>query len=201
MFKGAVFFDRDGTVTIEKNYLDNPDDLELYGGVSHGIKLLNERGIKVVVVTNQSGVARGYFTEERLAEINECLIKLLKRDGAFLDEIYYCPHHPDFGAACDCRKPKPGLLKRAAHDLKIDLGISYLVGDKLLDLELARTVNAKGLLVLTGYGRETRKALKDVAYTPDFIADGLLEAAEWIIKDINARMKDKDGDETSNVSL
>jgi D-glycero-D-manno-heptose 1,7-bisphosphate phosphatase len=186
MFKGAVFIDRDGTVNVEKNYIDDTKDLKLYEGVSDAIKCLNKKGIRVILVTNQSGVARGYFTEERVHEINEYLKELLGNDGVFLDGIYYCPHHPDFDKKCDCRKPKPGLLKRAAQDLEIDLEVSYVVGDKLLDIELAHTVNAKGLLVLTGYGLETKEKLENGSVKPHFIAKGLKEAVEWIIKDLNS---------------
>ncbi len=185
MFKGAVFLDRDGTVNVEKNYIDDPEDLKLYEGVSDAIKRLNKKGIRVIVVTNQSGVARGYFTEERVLEINEYLKELLANDGASLDGIYYCPHHPEFDQTCDCRKPKPGLLIRAADDLQIDLEASYVVGDKLSDLELAGSISAKGVLVLTGYGLEARRNLETGSVVPHFIAKGLKEAVEWIIKDLN----------------
>lgn len=186
MFKGAVFLDRDGTVNVEKNYIDDPKDLKLYEGVSDAIKCLNKKGIRVIVVTNQSGVARGYFTEERVLEINEYLKELLANDGASLDGIYYCPHHPEFDQTCDCRKPKPGLLIRAADDFQIDLQSSYIIGDKLSDLELAGSTRAKGVLVLTGYGLETRRNLETGSVTPHFIAKGLKEAVKWIIKDINS---------------
>lgn len=186
MFKGAVFLDRDGTVNVEKNYIDDPKDLKLYEGVSDAIKCLNKKGIRVIVVTNQSGVARGYFTEERVLEINEYLKELLANDGASLDGIYYCPHHPEFDQTCDCRKPKPGLLIRAADDFQIDLQSSYIIGDKLSDLELAGSTRVKGVLVLTGYGLETRRNLETGSVTPHFIAKGLKEAVKWIIKDINS---------------
>ena len=186
MFKGAVFLDRDGTVNVEKNFIDDPKDFKLYEGVSGAIKCLNKKGIRVILVTNQSGVARGYFTEERVNEINEYLKELLGNNGASLDGIYYCPHHPEFDKTCDCRKPKPGLLKRAADDLQIDLQSSYIIGDKLLDLELASSIGAKGLLVLTGYGLETTRNLETGSVTPHFIAKGLKEAVEWIMKDLNS---------------
>lgn len=181
MLKGAVFLDRDGTVNVEKGYLDDPDELELYDGVPEAIGVLNRRCIPVVLVTNQSGVARRYFPEERVVEINERLREMLKDCGATLSGIYYCPHHPDFGKECDCRKPKPGLLKKASEDLGIDLSSSYVVGDQQSDLELAHRVGAKAVLVLTGYGKETQKNLEQ---TPHFIAERLTDAVEWIIKDI-----------------
>lgn len=186
MFKGAVFLDRDGTVNVEKNYIDDPKDLKLYEGVSSAIKCLNKKGIRVILVTNQSGVARGYFTEERVLEINEYLKELLGNEGASLDGIYYCPHHPEFDKKCNCRKPKPGLLIKADDDLQIDLQSSYMIGDKLSDLELAGSISAKGVLVLTGYGVETTRNLKTGSVAPHFIAKGLKEAVEWIIKDIDA---------------
>ena len=131
----AVFVDRDGTIARDVPYCSRPEDFELLPGVAAGIRLLNEHGFKVVVVTNQSGIARAYFTEEMLAGIHEKMQKELARHGAYVDAICYCPHHPD--DHCECRKPKPGMVLQAAHDLHIDLSQSYVIGDRDIDVELA----------------------------------------------------------------
>ena len=132
----AVFLDRDGTIARDVPYCSRPEDFELLPDVAEGIKLLNEHGFKVVVVTNQSGIARGYFTEKMLAEIHDKMITQLAEHGAHVDAIYYCPHHPDDN--CECRKPKPKMVFQAALDLDIELGQSYVIGDSEMDVELAR---------------------------------------------------------------
>lgn len=137
----AVFLDRDGTIARDVPYCSRPEDFELLPGAAEGIKLLNEHGFKVVVVTNQSGIARGYFTERMLAEIHDKMITQLAEHGAHVDAIYYCPHHPDDN--CDCRKPKPKMLFQAALDLDIDLSQSYVIGDSDMDVELARRAGCK----------------------------------------------------------
>jgi histidinol-phosphate phosphatase family protein len=137
----AVFLDRDGTIARDVPYCSRPEDFELLPGAAEGIKLLNEHGFKVVIVTNQSGIARGYFTEKMLAEIHDKMITQLAEHGAHVDAIYYCPHHPD--SNCDCRKPKPKMVLQAARDLDIDLSQSYVVGDSEMDVELARQADCK----------------------------------------------------------
>jgi len=137
----AVFLDRDGTIARDVPYCSRPEDFELLPGVVEGIKLLNEHGFKVVVVTNQSGIGRGYFTERMLAEIHDKMITQLAEHGAHMDAIYYCPHHPDDN--CDCRKPKPKMVFQAALDLDIDLNQSYVIGDSEMDVELARQAGCK----------------------------------------------------------
>jgi D-glycero-D-manno-heptose 1,7-bisphosphate phosphatase len=151
------------------------------------VRRLNEAGIAAVVATNQAGVARGYFSEDVMHATHERLVGLLKDAGAHLDGLYVCPHHPTEGALpfrtdCDCRKPKPGLLVRAARDLDLDLEASCMVGDKASDLLVAPPVGARAILVLTGYGRgewEYRRAHFSPA--PDHVADDLLDAVEWVI--------------------
>ncbi|MGH7276378.1 MAG: D-glycero-alpha-D-manno-heptose-1,7-bisphosphate 7-phosphatase, partial [Candidatus Rokuibacteriota bacterium] len=183
----AVFIDRDGTLTEEVGYVNHPKRLRLLPRSAQAIRRLNESGIAAVVVTNQAGVARGYFSEEVLAAVNAALVAQLKEEGAHLDGIYVCIHHPTEGvppyrAVCDCRKPKPGLLQRAAADHGLDLRRSALVGDKPSDLVAARAVGAQGVLVLTGYGLgewEYRRHRFRVA--PDHVAEDLLEAVEWAI--------------------
>ncbi len=183
----AVFIDRDGTLTQEVGYVNHPERLRLLPRSAQAVRRLNEAGIAAVVVTNQAGVARGYFSEEVLAAVNAALVAQLKDAGAFLDGIYVCLHHPTEGVppyrvVCDCRKPKPGLLQRAAADHGLDLARSTLVGDKASDLVAARAAGARGVLVLTGYG------LGEWAYrrhrfgaAPDHVAEDLLEAVEWTL--------------------
>ena len=182
-----MFIDRDGTLTEEVGYVNHPKRLRLLPRSAQAIRRLNESGIAAVVVTNQAGVARGYFSEEVLAAVNAALVAQLKEEGAHLDGIYVCIHHPTEGvppyrAVCDCRKPKPGLLQRAAADHDLDLRHSALVGDKPSDLVAARAVGAQGVLVLTGYGLgewEYRRHRFRVA--PDHVAEDLLDAVEWAI--------------------
>jgi len=184
----AVFLDRDGTVIEEVGYLSDLKQLRLIPGAAASIKRLNEAGFKVVLVTNQSGVARGYFTEAFVRETHELLGKMLGLEGARLDGIYYCPHHPKAGdspyaAACDCRKPGTGMLEQAARDMGIDVKASFVVGDKWSDVELGQRAGAHSILVTTGYafddpGNARPKHLGD----PDFMAASLTEAADWIIR-------------------
>lgn len=186
----AVFLDRDGTINEEVGYIDRADKLKLISGSAEAIRRLNERGIKVIIVTNQSGVARGIFTEAFLNEINHKLIRELSKAGAFVDAIYYCPHHPTEGNGiyrmeCECRKPKIGLLIQASCDFDIDLRKSYVVGDSIVDIIMAKNAGLKGVLVLTGHGRSYLNMLgngKDQVQ-PACIAKDLAHAVEWIIKD------------------
>jgi D-glycero-D-manno-heptose 1,7-bisphosphate phosphatase len=183
----AVFLDRDGTVNREVSYLRRMEDLRLLPGVRSGIRLLNNRGIPVVVVTNQSGIARGYF-EEAFVERVHCEIarRLARGDGARVDAWYYCPHHPTAGRGpytrpCDCRKPAPGLILRACRELGVDAAASVVVGDSLRDLELAWNVGATAVLVETGYGREVMERLtRDQRNGVAHVARDLLRACEWI---------------------
>lgn len=183
----AVFIDRDGTLTEEVGYVNHPARLRLLPRAAEAIRRLNEAGIAAVVATNQAGLARGYFSSEVLEAVNDELVRQLKESGAHLDGIYVCPHHPTegeppFRAVCDCRKPKPGLLLRAAADLDLDLRASTVVGDKASDLAVAPAVGALSVLVLTGYGLgewEYRRHLFPVG--PDHVAQDLLAAVEWIL--------------------
>lgn len=177
--KWAVFLDRDGTINEEVGYLDNPADLRLIPGAAEAIRLLNDAGVPVIVVTNQAGIGRGYFSEARVKAIHERLAKLLAAHGAHLNAIYYCPHHPDDG--CDCRKPNPGMLKRAAEEHGIDLGRSFVVGDKVSDVEAGRRAGCRTVLVLTGYGTEAQEMFKRLDFQPNFTARDLLEAVRWIL--------------------
>lgn len=162
--KPAVFLDRDGTINVEVHYLSRADQIELLPTVAETISLLNQRGIPVVVVTNQAGIARGYFPEDQLNGIHERLSEMLGQRNAQLDGIYYCPHHPTEGMGsyrvhCECRKPGPGMLVRAAADLGIDLGRSLMIGDRESDLQAGANAGCTTALVLTGYGMRTNAAI------------------------------------------
>ncbi len=172
----AVFLDRDGTIARDVHYCSRPQDFELLRTVPEAVKLLNGHGFKVVVVTNQSGVARGYFTEATLSEIHRKMIDGLRRYGACVDAVYYCPHHPDDG--CRCRKPGTALFRQAAGELGIDVARSYVVGDAPVDIEAGRALGSRTVLVTTGPG-----GWPDLPHPPDHTASNLLEAAEWILSD------------------
>ena len=182
--KRGVFLDRDGTIIQERDYLSDPAAIELIPGAAWAIRLINRLGLPAVVVSNQSGVGRGYFPASTVEEIDRRLRLLLEQEGAFLDGIYFCPHLPDAG--CACRKPEPGMLKMAAEELRIDLPSSYLAGDKAADIEAIHRLGGKGILVLTGYGRgEQGGALAD------FVAQDLLEAAYWILVQEGAKRRNE----------
>jgi D-glycero-D-manno-heptose 1,7-bisphosphate phosphatase len=187
MLRAAAFIDRDGTLTEEMGYVNHPRRLRLLPRSAEAIRQLNTAGLAAVVTTNQSGVARGYFSQDVLQAVNDELVGQLKQAGAHLDGIYVCLHHPTegeppFRARCDCRKPRPGLFRRAASELGLDLAGSTVIGDKPSDILAARRVGARGVLVLTGYGLgewEYRRARFPVE--PDHVAGDLLDAVEWIL--------------------
>ena len=182
----TVFLDRDGTVNRDTGYVKSPDELDLLPGVVEAITRLNRAGAKVVLITNQSSIARGFITVDQLKTIHAVLLARLEAGGAHLDAIYYCPHHPDDG--CRCRKPQPAMIHRAAADLTLNLARAYMIGDQARDMELARYVGARGILVLSGQTtREAIEAGQQSATPPDHIADGLPEAVEWIFGDVEAR--------------
>ena len=184
----AVFLDRDGTLIAETGYLDSPDRLAIFPETFEAVRLINASGMQAVVVTSQSGVARGLFTEDVVRDINGRIQSLLLAQGARIDRFYYCPHHPTEGIdpyrmICDCRKPEPGLLHQAARDLNLNLANSYLIGDHLRDVETAHRVGAKGILVLTGHGSDQAKTEPPSESQPDFIAQNILDAVKWVLKD------------------
>lgn len=174
----AVFLDRDGTINEEVNYLGSPEGWRLLPRAGEAIHQLNVRGWQVVLITNQSGVGRGYYTEQDVQAVHERMDADLARAGARLDGIYYCPHHPDAG--CDCRKPHTLLFEQAARELNIDLTRSYAVGDKLSDLEPGRRLGCRTVLVLTGHGRDHLALARQHGAHIDYVADDLYRAVEWI---------------------
>ena len=170
----AVFLDRDGTISEDVNYCSSVEDFHILPTVPEAIRLLNDVGFKVVLITNQSGISRGYFTEAILAEIHAEMESELAKYGAFIDAIYYCPHHPDDG--CGCRKPKPGLLTKAAEELGIDLKFSYMIGDMQKDIDVGKAVGCKTVLITTGPDGG------DGVTNADYTAGSLSQAAQWIIE-------------------
>lgn len=175
MKKSAVFIDRDGTLIEEADYLARPEHLKLFPFAAEAVRLLNENDFLAVLITNQSGVGRGFFDENNLREIHEKLISELAAQGAKLDAIYYCPHKPNDD--CACRKPKTEMIKKAMKDFSIDLNESWTIGDKAIDVETGTNAGTKTALVLTGYGIEEREKLTG---KPDLIAGNLLEAAQTV---------------------
>ena len=160
----ALFVDRDGTVTVEGEWIVHPGALELVPGASRALVRARDAGYRIVMYTNQSAGARGMITEARLEEIHDGLLAMLARDGAGLDGIYSCPHHPTEGVgayktACECRKPEPGLIRRAARELNLDLARSWCVGDMMRDLEAGAAAGVPGILVATGKGTSERARL------------------------------------------
>jgi D-glycero-D-manno-heptose 1,7-bisphosphate phosphatase len=204
----AVFLDRDGTINEEVGYMDRLEKLKLIPVAAEAIRLINSSGMRAVVVTNQSGVARGLFDEAFVETVHVRLREMLRAEGAFLDGIYFCPHHPTEGReryllTCDCRKPAPGLLLQAAADLNLDPVRSYMVGDTLKDIEAGIRAGARGILVRTGYGSESAAALNpgeesvrsipgekeppdeaSALFRPVHIAEDILAAAQWIVRNL-----------------
>lgn len=172
-----VLIDRDGTVNVERHYLSRPEQIELLPASASGIKLLKSLNLSVVIVTNQSGVGRGFFDSQRLEKINDRLREVLSENGAIIDAIYFCPHSPEEG--CSCRKPATGMAQRAAADFKFELSKSFVIGDKACDIIFGKNIGATTILVRTGYGAQTEQQGNT---PPDYVADNLLAAAQLIKK-------------------
>lgn len=184
--QSAVFIDRDGTLNEDIGYVSNPEELILFPFAAEAVRLINRAGIKAIVITNQSGIARGMCSEQTLSTIHSAMLDRLASQGAVIDAIYYCPHHPRIGEPryridCDCRKPRTGMLDAATRDHNIDLASSFVIGDKASDMELARNAGARSALVLTGYGRETYEHPDRWPCEPDFVAENLLIALKRIL--------------------
>lgn len=186
MKRRAVFMDRDGTISEEIGYVNHVSRFRVFPYSAEAVRMLNDNEWLAVLVTNQAGVARGYFTEDLIGHVHGVLDSELEHGGARLDGIYYCAHHPSVGEPpyridCECRKPKPGLIKRAALDLDIDLARSWMIGDRYGDVELAHNAGVHAALVLSGYGRgEWEYQRAGWKHQPDLIAEDLLEAVKKI---------------------
>lgn len=171
MPRPAIFLDRDGTLVEERHYLADPDRVELVPGAADALRRLSEAGYALVVVTNQSGIARGLYTEADFRAVQRRIEELLARHDVRLDGVFHCPHHPDFTGPCDCRKPATGLYLRAVETLDIDTRLSAFIGDRLQDVGAAKTLGGTGILVRTGYGQEeAKRAPDDVLVVADLAA-------------------------------
>lgn len=189
MTNHAIFLDRDGTLNEEDGHITSPDQFRLYSFAAEAVRLINEAGWRAIVLTNQSGVARDYLTEDTLLRIHEKMEESLRLQGARIDAIYYCAHHPDYGSPpyrrdCDCRKPKPGLVERAAKDFNLDLSRCYVIGDRYRDIEAGHAAGARGVMVMTGLGRrEYENERRHWPRQPDHIAGDLLESVKRILSE------------------
>ncbi len=190
--RGGIFFDRDGTIVEEKNYLSQTSEIKILDGVVPGLLKLKSLGMPIYLITNQAGIAHGFFNEIQLRIIQFYLADKLLESNIKFRAVFYCPHHPKaeiskYRYDCFCRKPNPGLLYQAARFDKLDLRHSYIIGDKLIDLEAGKQAGANRIMVLTGYGPdELKKVTQD--QKPDFIASGVDTAAEWIIHREKSRL-------------
>ena len=180
----AVFLDRDGTIVEDPGYLDSCDKVRFLPGVSKAIKLLKESGFKVIVITNQSGVARGYFTEETVKEINKYICQSLVEEGTSIDRIYYCPHHIEgvierYKKDCYCRKPEPGMVEEAAREFDIDLKKSFVIGDKGSDIEAGHRAGCRTILLAR---EKPLNKGREMARVPHHVAPDLYEAVKWLLE-------------------
>ena len=185
--KPIVLLDRDGTVIVEKAFLADPRGVELIPGSARAIKRLKKAGYAVAIVTNQSGVGRGFYTLAQMKATNEKTLQDLRKAGAKIDSLEWCPHHPEaelrkYRRKCNCRKPAPGMGIRAARKAGATLKGVAVVGDRLVDVELGQKLGGKGILVLTGYGRKHKALAKRTGVRPDAIVGNLEKAVEWILR-------------------
>jgi len=181
----AVFVDRDGTINEQMGYINHPSRFKILPGVPQAVRLLNERDFLVIVISNQSGVARGYFPVDLVHQVHDLMRQTLEESGARIDGVFFCPHYPtgtvpEYTLRCNCRKPRTGLVEQACRAFDIDMGNSFVVGDRYTEIELSRRLNLKGILVKTGYGLGEIEYVLPGRPAPDYIADDLLGAAEWI---------------------
>ncbi len=189
----AVFLDRDGTLIEEVGYVNHLDRVRVYPWAAEAVHKLNQAGLLVVVLTNQSGVARGYFTEELVEQVHQKIARELAARNARVDAFYYCPHHPNapierYRRDCRCRKPSTGLLEESARRFAIDLQSSFVVGDSYRDMQLGFNAGARTILVMSGYGRgEYEHQRANWLRNPDGIAENLLEAVDRILEELAQR--------------
>ncbi len=189
MFHRAVFLDRDGTINIEKDYLHKIEEFEFIPGAEESIGRLNRAGFKTIVVSNQSGVARGLFGVTSIHQIHDYLQRELRKKGAWIDAFFYCPHHPDgtipeFSIVCDCRKPNVGMVQRALKKWDLDMEKSYVIGDHGSDMVLGKNIGATTIFVRTGHGHHEEERLKETGITPDCVAPSIVEAVDFIFSRI-----------------
>jgi D-glycero-D-manno-heptose 1,7-bisphosphate phosphatase len=185
----GVYLDRDGTINEEVDFVTRPEQLRLIPGAAQAIRRLNDRDLPVCVVSNQSGIARGFLTEADLVPIHERFRHLLAEGGARVDRICYCPHHPTAGLppydrSCECRKPQPGMLLEGARELGLDPARSFVVGDRIVDIQAGKAVGAATVLVLTGYGSRSVGECRDAGVRPDHTAPSLAEAVDYILANL-----------------
>lgn len=190
--RGAIFLDRDGTVTEEVGYVNHITRAQVFPWAPEAIRMFKSTGFPVIVLTNQSGVGRGYFSEELVAQIHQKVQDALLAEGTKVDAFYYCPHHPNatidaFRQDCKCRKPATGMADEAAERFGVDLSASYVVGDTYRDMRLGFNIGARTILLMTGYGRgEYEHHRSRWSHMPDLVAENLLEAAELVLQELNA---------------
>lgn len=184
----AVFIDRDGTIIEDRDYLQHPEGVTFIPGAAKALRLFDKLGLPVVLISNQSGIGRGIISEQQHAQVHEAFLLQLRHHGCYVDASYYCPHKPDDG--CACRKPNPGLLHEAAFDLGLSLSASFMIGDRLSDIEAGRRAGCRSALVLTGRGRDTLECLQPWQ-TPDFVGDDLLAVAFWIKRELGQNTSTK----------
>jgi D-glycero-D-manno-heptose 1,7-bisphosphate phosphatase len=186
--KPAVFLDRDGTINEQMGYINHLSRFRILPGVPEAIKLLNDNNFLVIVVTNQSGVARGYFPPGLVDEINLYMKDTLKKKGAHIDAIFFCPHYPrshlkEYAIDCDCRKPKTGMIEQARDSFDIDMSRSCVIGDHFTDIEMAHNCGLRSIMVKTGYGLgEADYIVPGMDHKPEYVANDLLDAVKWILK-------------------
>ena len=184
----ALFLDRDGTLNQDPGYLGNPDQVILFPTVGESLSILkNEYDFTLIVVSNQSGVARGLISKEDVDKVNRRINELLENYNVKIDAFYYCTAHPDFNSKeeCECRKPSPKMIFDAVKDFEIDLGSSYLIGDAKTDIQTAKNAGCKSILIKTVYGKESFNALLSENNLPNFVAENFKEACDYIINDIS----------------
>ena len=187
----AIFLDRDGTVTDEVGYINHASRAKVYPYAPEAVRMLKSTGLPVIIVTNQSGVGRGYFSEEIVGQVHRMVEEALSAAGTRVDAFYYCPHHPNaiiesYRQECRCRKPGTGMPEAAARQFGIDLNRSYVVGDTYRDMKMGFAIGARTVMLMTGYGRgEYEYRRQDWTIMPDLIAENLMEAAKLILQELN----------------
>jgi len=184
--KHIIFIDRDGTINHDVDYCDNPDKLELIDRSAEAIRLVNDSPFFAVVITNQSGVGRGYFPEYIVHDVNDRLLLMLEEEGSHIDKTYYCPHHPEakveeYRQVCGCRKPNTAMLEQGAKELGVELAGSYMIGDRYSDVATGHNAGICSVMVMTGYGERESSASSSWKTQPDYIAKNLYDAVTWIL--------------------